>query len=424
MTGAGVALGVVLALTLRPAETASDRAFGWCIGCGELGTLDVLLNLALFVPFGAIICLLRPSAARAIAWAAAASLLLSVAIEISQLLVIRGRDPSLSDIVANTLGGGVGAIVAVVGPRIGRASRSTWHRLTWCWVLLSASVLAFGAWAVGLDVPREHYYVQWVPLRASYAPFRGQLSTLSLNGLTMKPGEVVPPARLPPLFFEGRVTIEGIFTPGAEPDGIALIARLALASGEFLMIGQQRDALVARYRANAHRAGLRSPIFALEGVLRPQASAAARVRVATRRGEVELRAARGSSVRLARHRVSAARLWAMLLPFEHAFGRFALMGDLLWLGLVFGPAAYGGARSRVGWRGVVPVGVLTAWLALLALVWHPALWWWPFWAAVASATAAAYSLGTRARLGAEKSPAHSARPLVEDVLTVRGAEEA
>ena len=415
---------VVIVLTLRPGETASGRDFSWCIGCGELGTLDVLLNIALFVPFGAAFALRHSRAARAIAWATGASLLLSVAIELSQLLIVRGRDPSLSDIVANTLGGSVGAIVTVLRPRVGGASQLAWRRLTWSCVLLSAGLLAFGAWAVGLDVPREPYYVQWEPQRPRYAPFPGQLSTLSVNGLTLKPGDVVLPTRLPPSFFDGRIALEASIKSGAAADGIALIARLALVSGEFLMIGQQRDALVARYRANANRAGLRSPIFALEGALRPQAIGAARVRVETRRGALELRAAAGSQVRVARHRVSTARLWAMLLPFDNAFGRLGLIGDVLWLGLLFCPVAYSGARSRAGRRGCVPVSGLTAWLALLALVAQPGLWWWPFWAAVALAAVAGYSLGTRARLRAEKPPANGARPLVEDVFPVRGAEEA
>lgn len=384
----------------------------------------MVLNVALFIPFGATCALLHTRAGRAVALAAGASLLLTTAVEVSQLLAIHGRDSSLSDIVANTVGGSVGAIAVTTRRDLARASHHTWHRIAWCWVLVGASVLAFGAWAVGFVVPRERYYVQWEPRRPSYAPFRGQLSTLSLNGLTLKPGDVVPPARLPTLFFEGRVTMEGIITPGPEPDALALIARLALASGELVMIGQQQDALVARYRANAHRAGLRSPLFALNGSLPAKPAATVRVRVATGHDEIELRAAGGSRAHVERYRVSAARLWATLLPFDYAFGHSGLLGDVMWLGLLFGPAAYCGARSRIGWRGVVPVGTLAAWLALLALVSQPALWWWPFWGAVALAAAAAYSLGTRASLGAEKPPAHGARPFEEGVLSVDTTEKA
>jgi hypothetical protein len=263
-------------------------------------------------------------------------------------------------------------------------------------VLVSASVLAFGAWAVGLRVPREPYYVQWEPRRPKYSPFLGRLSTLSLNGLKLSAGDIVVPSRLAAPHFAGHITLEGHITPGAEPDAIALIARIAIASGELFMIGQQHDALIARYGANAHRAGLRSPIFALGGVLRAKPAAPVHVRVATRLGEIELRAMVGSRVHIARYRMSTARLWATMLPFEYGFGPSAILGDLLWLGLLFGPAAYGGARSNRGWRGIAPASALTALLALIAFVAQPALWWWPFWMAVALAGAAGHSLGVRA----------------------------
>ena len=67
----------------------------------------MLLNIALFVPFGATLAA-GHAGARRMLLIVAASLALSTAIEAVQLCG-RGRDPSLSDIVANTLGGLLGA---------------------------------------------------------------------------------------------------------------------------------------------------------------------------------------------------------------------------------------------------------------------------------------------------------------------------
>lgn len=406
LIAAGAALAIILALTLRHGEMPNPHGFAWCIGCGALGTLDVILNIALFVPFGATLTWAWRGGGGAILRAAIASFIVSLAIELSQLLLLSGRDPSLSDVIGNTLGGGGGALLATFAPRVAESSLRTWRRIAWYSTLLSAGGLLFGAWAVGITVPRETYYVQWEPQRPNYAPFRGHLRTLSLEGLTLSPGEVLQPTRLPSSFFDGRVTLDASFSPGAVPARIAFIARLALAPDEFLMLGQRRDALVARYRANAYRVGLRSPIFALARAPLTQQTVAARVRVDAPRGAIELRANAGSNVRAARYRISAARLWAALLPFEHAFGELAIIGDLLWLTLLFGPVAYAGARSSAAWRGIAPVAVLA-----LALVSQSALRAWPFCGAVALASLAGYLLGTRARLGAENTPANGARAL-------------
>jgi hypothetical protein len=420
LIAAGVPLALILVLTLRRGEMPSTHGFAWCIGCGTLGTLDLILNIALFVPFGAALAWWRPDGIGALARAAIASLLVSLAIEVSQLVLLSGRDPSLSDVIGNTLGGGSGALLATAATRITTADVRTWRLIAWFSALLSAGVLLFGAWAVGITVPHETYFVQWEPQRPNYAAFRGHLSALSLEGLTLAPGEVIQPTRLPSSFFDGRVTLEATFSPGAMPGRIAFIARVALAPDEFLMLGQRRDALVVRYRANSYRVGLRSPIFALERAPLSQPTVVARVRVDARGSEVELSASAGSNLRRVRYQISAARLWATLLPFEHAFGDLAMIGDVFWLALLFGPVAYAGARSRAGLRGSAPAGLF----AVLALVSQSALRTGPFCGAVMLASLAGYLLGTRTRLGAEKPPAHRARTFEEHMLSVDPAEEA
>jgi hypothetical protein len=420
LTRIGAALAVIFSLTLRHGEMPSIRGFGWCVGCGVFGTLDVILNVALFIPLGAAIAWRKPQALRWVARAAAVSLAVSLAIEMCQLFLVRGRDPTLSDIVGNTLGGTVGACLVTFGPRITRASRATWRGLTWSSALLSAGALVLGAWAVGLTVPLDRYYTQWEPQRPSYAPFRGHLVTLSINGLTLTPGAEIHPRRLPASFFDGRIAMEATIEPGSPPSGIALIARISLVPDELLMLGQQREALVGRYRANAYRVGLRSPIYALERIPRSEGMVAARMRIDAERGEVELRAATSSSVHVALYRVTTARFWAALLPLELAFDRWALIGDVLWLGMLFGPVAYAGARSSTGWMGIVPATAL----GFFALVTQPSLRWWPFAGGVVLAVVLSYLLGVRGRLGAEKPPAHGSRTLEQNVLPLDAAEEA
>src|SRR2546422_9314486 len=92
----------IAVMTLYPAPddvVAVERATFWCLICGELGLVDVLLNLLLFVPYGVALFLLG------IPWRKASILILAstIAIELLQLTMVSGRDASLSDVLTNSL---------------------------------------------------------------------------------------------------------------------------------------------------------------------------------------------------------------------------------------------------------------------------------------------------------------------------------
>ena len=99
------ALLVIAIATLWPMPGPSHQ-WAFCLACGAHGTSDLLLNIALFMPLGAALAL-RGRRSSSIAVLAG---LLSAAIELSQFY-IPGRDPSLSDIVSNTLGAVFGALL-------------------------------------------------------------------------------------------------------------------------------------------------------------------------------------------------------------------------------------------------------------------------------------------------------------------------
>src|SRR5262249_31404172 len=79
----------------------------WCLVCGDLGMVDVLGNVALFMPLGAGLALLGVRRRQAIALGA----LLSFSIELAQYVAIIGRDASLSDLITNTIGTALGVIL-------------------------------------------------------------------------------------------------------------------------------------------------------------------------------------------------------------------------------------------------------------------------------------------------------------------------
>lgn len=88
---------LILGLTLWPTAGAPDQEMSfWCILCGSRALADTLLNVLLFMPFGAGIGLLR-----GVWWALAASTALSGSIEFAQTF-LSGRFSVFDDILANS----------------------------------------------------------------------------------------------------------------------------------------------------------------------------------------------------------------------------------------------------------------------------------------------------------------------------------
>lgn len=121
---------VVLVITMWPsppdpgASPLLQRVLDWAHGAGlpaavDVATLEVVANVAMFVPLGLLVAasrrLRRPWLAVPIALA------FSAAIETTQI-ALPGRYPTVLDVVANTLGAALGAavVVAVVAHRARR----------------------------------------------------------------------------------------------------------------------------------------------------------------------------------------------------------------------------------------------------------------------------------------------------------------
>src|SRR5690349_4715229 len=78
-----------------------------CRICGPVTGVDIIGNILLFVPLGVGLAVAGLARKRTVQVGALAS----VAIELLQLAVIPGRDPSLVDVIANTVGTLAGAFV-------------------------------------------------------------------------------------------------------------------------------------------------------------------------------------------------------------------------------------------------------------------------------------------------------------------------
>jgi len=93
--------------TLLPSRSQPLRSFSFCLTCDFRWLADGVANVGLFLPFG----LAAGWRARSSWRVVLAGGLLSTTIELLQM-AIPGRDPSLRDIIANTAGSALGALLA------------------------------------------------------------------------------------------------------------------------------------------------------------------------------------------------------------------------------------------------------------------------------------------------------------------------
>jgi hypothetical protein len=176
-----VAIGLIALLTLepRPRQAPLSASTPWyCLVCGGLGTVDVLLNLALFVPLGLTLRRLGFGPFRS----AMTGLLVSGMVELLQATIVTGRDPSLSDLVTNTLGTVLGSVLGaalpgLVRPTAGRA-QSLAEKAAAGWILL----LAFTGWAVQPAAAPAQASFRIAPSMPGLDRFPGAISAATFNG--------------------------------------------------------------------------------------------------------------------------------------------------------------------------------------------------------------------------------------------------
>src|SRR5690606_15130251 len=97
--------------TLRPApadaEAAARVAWTCLFPCGDQSLRDAILNVALFVPLGLAAALILPPLR-----ALLLSVVVTATVELIQFRYLLGRDPSLRDLLTNTLGAGLGILLS------------------------------------------------------------------------------------------------------------------------------------------------------------------------------------------------------------------------------------------------------------------------------------------------------------------------
>jgi hypothetical protein len=233
-----------------------------CLFCSERGLADGLANILLFFPLGVMLGSLRQR--RVLIWLF--PFLLSFAIEFSQQF-IPGRDPSVADVISNTIGGIAGIAAA--------RTAGTWLYANEGVATLLATAAAVGfAIIVGItglllqpDFPPTIYWGLWMPELGQLEWYRGRLDDARLGSLELKSGPMPHQADIHLALRQGTpVMLTGAGGPPVRRLG-AIFAIYDQNKDEILLIGPRGSDLVVRYRMHASAVGLDQPELVLPGAM-------------------------------------------------------------------------------------------------------------------------------------------------------------
>ena len=427
-SAAVVAALAILAATLAPGDPRVLQPTPLtCLVCGSIGSVDVVLNILLFAPFGAAVGWLTGR------WwpALLAGLLLSVSVEAAQLLLVRARDASLSDLVFNTVGATVGALVALHGRRGLHPAPAAAARLAALAAVGWAATLVLTARGLELLLPAPPYLVNVIAPDALGAtrPYEGTIlrsRVLGVEGPVPRP-RGRPPTIVAPAAAALPLTIEADAHAMLPPGMLRPLGSLYAPGGrELLVLGQRGRALLLRVRTRGTAARFQTPMAALDDAFPsaaeippgddPARGPVVRVRGEVTRHAVRLSATWGGRTREALMPRSPLVGWTFFGVFGLRYGRWGGATTALWVFALVLPGAFWAARAapadRRGppWRIAAYAAVVLATMALVPLL-HDLAAPRPLdWAAAVLSIMAGWAAARASRLAEGRAGWRDARP--------------
>lgn len=258
-------VGVILAVTLveaRPLTTPREQLVSVCVFCGSRGAADAILNTLLFLPLGAALV----AAGLGAAAASLGSLLLSVGIEAAQTGLV-GRYAALGDVVWNTVGGGLGALLT---------ARAGWLR---AWVAghrraagalllaLPLAIVGAGAWLLVPAPQPGTYYGQWTAELGGLGVYGGQVLEARI-GDQPAPSWRLQDSRAAREAIRSGDPVRVVFIAGPPPSRLAPV--FSVYDGdqdEVLLLGAAGDDLLLRARRRSTGLKLDRPTLRWAGAL-------------------------------------------------------------------------------------------------------------------------------------------------------------
>lgn len=361
----------VLAATLSPIAGEEPEHWLSCVVCGDRGIADVLVNVLLFLPLGAALAAAGVPLRRCVLGGA----LLSAGVELAQLY-LPGRDPSLGDVVSNSLGSGLGAALVATAPHWLLPAHTQAARLSRAAALAAAALCYVTGWLLAPAPPRRLYFALWTPNIGHLEWYRGRVRDATIGDVRIPAGPIANSAAVRELLLSSQafsLRVRAIAGPRTAALG-GLLAVYDERGREILLLGPDRDDLVFRVRTRAAALRLDQPDIRLPNALRSTASGdPLDVAVLGRRGRyaitVNSKAATGLGF-------TAGNGWAVLMHPETLPAWLKALLNLAWVGAMWAPAGFWAGTRRDGWvaAGAVTAGLLGA-PAVTPLCATPLLQW-------------------------------------------------
>lgn len=399
---AGLGLLAVALATLTPTPMGLSAAMEtpiWCLVCGSLGSVDIVLNVLLFVPLGLGLRL------AGLGWGAlmAAVVATTFSVETLQFALIIGRDPSLSDLLTNSLGGALGAVLGDRWRWLVFPSPSAGRILAWSMIVAWLGTAVVTAWALVPAPPRTPtYWGQWAPAFPNHERFRGEVGAVRLQGIPIPNDSVPSTTSLRRTMTVGPIVLRADVTAGPPTDDLAPIVSVGDGQGNDAVLLQQRGReLLFSVRSRAARLRLRGLGVQLKNALPETPGETLVLAAGYRNHHLWLLASTPESIRAREIALSPQLGWSLLVPFAYGYGSATSVTTALWIAgfmaLISYWAAFGYpllSRVVAGAGGLAVLGV--GLYGLPAVAHYPATAW-SEWVAGAAGLVAGFVLGHRSR---------------------------
>jgi hypothetical protein len=390
----GIALSIamltaVFVATLTPSPGTPVTASLWCLACGELGALDVAANIVMFVPLGFALALATGRRLRAVLACVATTVL----IEALQIGVVVGRDASLSDLLANSVGGWIGCELGLNWRTLVRPVAAVAARLAVTWSVIFA--LAGMLTSFGLQpatIPKS-LWIQRDPPRPSYMPFTGTIQRFDVNGTDLSVQFPPPSLGLDRMLstepWRATVTIDRTGLAASR----AVLVRVAEEFTVLVSVEQVGWDLHCVGKTRSADFRFRSPKVALGDALGPLDGQSPELRLTCSRMDRAISAGATSTTgtRAETVALSPSLGWLLMSPFDVAVGARLRWMSFLWLAALALPLGYWGAfrsghatpRRRALVIGSVGAALVTALAISPAIAGVATAAWWEWGAAAA-----------------------------------------
>ena len=360
-------LAVIGLLTLWPnpsqAELSAQTPF-FCFPCGPSGTSDLIRNVVFFIPLGITL------GVRGISVGAALGISLAVTgtVEFLQYLIVPGRDAAMADIVANTVGGGIGCLMGRHGAALLFMRPRQAAYVTVVWATLGVLGIGLMGWSLPSSFPRGTWYGQWAPFGNEPEWFTGDVIEVTLGHRKLPHWRLADSDTRRQELAEDTVRLGARVVSMLPPPTPLNIVALADSSTKLIALGQGDRDLGLSLRTKAALIALHTPYFVRRNVMPPLAGDTLVVEGTYWRGYARIN---GMPLEL-----SPLDGWSLLIPATVGSG-IAIFVSAAWLIALFAPIGwYGGQVPSSAWA-AAPVLVLLAdavMMARLAGTPYPASW--------------------------------------------------